>query len=350
MKKFVLLVLAALFLNVPLHAVFYNLTVLRNKNTGQLIFSLADIHVDAVGGENTIAQRKDLISMVSGLKGKGESVHCLIEDVKSAASIDWNPEYESNIIWNVNKDKSWAQQLASDAGKDFLESITEEKAVDFLGMIIECLPMRYLVLQLWAYGISCKNIESRMVFYEFISKNKIPWGDFKLINMRAANEKEQKGMDALYRIMIMQTVNSIKSSDIKEKLLRFLYTYPVLDASGMQNSWDDVMKNEYFMVDIAAIDDIYQHADVHNIFLCAGGAHNEKINEFLLSTGEYDQVRSFGQRINFNARVLERLRMAFKPPYPLNLRKTFDQVQRAIAKFEKALKVAPEKGRLKSKL
>ncbi|HEV2601470.1 MAG TPA: hypothetical protein VGT41_04165 [Candidatus Babeliales bacterium] len=237
------------------HAWFFNLTMLRHKETGQRVLLLGDIHVDLLDIKNTLIHRADLIAIIKELNDRGESVHCIVEDIAS-------PVFGNYISSGVEDSKM--VEVFEECFIKILEKKAEMAAEAGSQEVNNCTPMLLLEKCLRAYGFSCKNIDYR----ENDSSS----------SFRCAVEA-RKNMH-----------ENIKNGYIKEKLLDFMHTYPIPNL-------DDELR-DVFMVDIAAIDEIYENIHVRNCFLCAGASHNKNIIKFLLSTGDYDQVDSFGNDLD----------------------------------------------------
>ncbi|HEV2601471.1 MAG TPA: hypothetical protein VGT41_04170 [Candidatus Babeliales bacterium] len=321
-----------LLISLSSHAVYINCNVLFNKKTKQLVFALGDLHIDNIGVQNTIKNRVDLISIMKGLKEQGESVHCLVEDVSTQGAANWNSETKALIMigCNVGDDVLKAQiaKMADEIMGGFIESQKScEPINNTLGIIQECSPMVLLDIHSTLHGISCTNIEQRKMWYDFRKHNKMD----SVFNIAVLDEKERKGFDALYRIAINKTMSNIKNNYIREQLLDFMHTCPVSDSE-----LGDTLSTPGFMVEIAAIDDIYENAHVRNVFLCAGAVHNKKINEFLLSTGDYEHVASFGEDYDSSYRDVNVALKAGKAflVHSLDLKQTFNQMSSVLKELD----------------
>ncbi|HEV2601013.1 MAG TPA: hypothetical protein VGT41_01825 [Candidatus Babeliales bacterium] len=324
MKKLILFFTAFLLLPVTLQAIFKNCTVLRNKNTGQRVFVLSETHIDEADMHNTFEQRTDLFTVVQALENRGESVRFLVED-----SIRQNVEGATTLLRQEDPGFLYALQDCFAGRFDQNGSRGGDKITELLKQWFDMFTevengqrqasaLFLLEKHLDALGVPVKNIEIRDIFFDFIVNNM----DMKaaVMDILHLDEKERKGVRGLYRIMMGKTVKSIKSVQIKDKLLDFIYsTYPVLDTGNM-------FAGSQYMVDATAIDDIYQHVHVQNIFLCAGGLHTEKVVEFLKSTGDYDQIYFVG-KMSLTDDEYKELEKAGKPVplYPINIQQTIMQ-------------------------
>lgn len=319
-KNLVIFFIASLSLmTISTYTVFYNCTVLRHNKTGQVVFMLKDFHLDDAEMKNTYAERKDLINVMKSLKDRGQSVHCLVEDSMKYRT-DSSPERQSCLAGCF--DGKGAEGV--DKIEQLMRSTKFCKYFPHLEEMVATSPMFFLEASLRAQDISCRNVDCREIMNNlqnsldrFSEKNSAKF-DY---------EKERKGINALCRIAISQTANSIKNNFIKEKLLNFLYTYPVSDKQGID-------KNFEYLVDIPAIHDIYENAHVQNVFVCTGGKHSQRIIKFLLSSGDYERITSFGKsnRVNtflMTARVLGSIiaKTTSIPLYPLNIQQVFTQAQ-----------------------
>ncbi|HEV2601860.1 MAG TPA: hypothetical protein VGT41_06240 [Candidatus Babeliales bacterium] len=301
-KHIIFFVSILLLLPVSTQTVFYNCTVLRNKKTGQRVFALADMHVDELNMRKTLNQQAELLAVIQNLKGQ---VRCLVED-----SIQQKIENITETIQEKDPDFLYALQQCfagrfdntGAQGNNEITNLFKEYIniyPELIGKLLKVSPLTLLEKHLNALNVPCKNIEIRGVINDFKFKNKDMQATYE--NLSHLNDKEGKGLQGLYRTFMAKTVNSIKSYRIKQQLLYFMYDkYPVFDTCSM-------IEASTYMVDIAAIDDIYQHLNVQNIFICAGGRHTEKIIEFLISTGDYKEIAFVGHAIDV---LLKRFRKA----------------------------------------
>lgn len=290
MKKLTLLFISLLSLiSICTHPIFYNVTVLCHKGTGQRVFLLSDVHIDTNDMCNTLTQREDLVCIVKKFRDRGESIYFLVEDNAS-------PHCEQDDFEVVN-DQSWKKLFLN-----YSEQLPQWTASERI-----CSPMSLLEKWLLWDGISAKNIDTRP------SIERDANGVLREVDQQLRLERYMQAYNNMR--------NTIESETIKQKLLQFIDTYP-----------EAYLERGAFMVDVAAIDAIYQHTNIHNIVVCAGGGHNENIVEFLLSTGDYEQVMSFGDDFDQHAQKVYASVDAggLVPLCPLDLNQTFAQAQCAI--------------------
>lgn len=281
----------AVFLsNMPMQAFFYNCAVLYNTKTGQRVFALGDVHLDRPDKKITCKQRADLIAILQDCAAKGESTHCLVEDA-------WY-EYMDYLKAKYGQDRLKELQMVLDgdfddlgtAGAAMVEKVfhyfERELRVDKHNEQLRWgSPMDVLVKHAHALGLPAINIDPRDIPFNISYKN----DDYKVENnLEHLSEKERKGIHGLYTIMIAKTAQGIKNQEIKERLLDFMYSYySISDMTGLDEAAS-------FMVDIAAIDNIYENKNIKNLFLCAGAAHTRRVVAFLQSTGDYQQIDFVG--------------------------------------------------------
>ncbi|HEV2601357.1 MAG TPA: hypothetical protein VGT41_03600 [Candidatus Babeliales bacterium] len=289
MKKITFL-MAVFLSNMPMQAFFYNCAVLYNTKTGQRVFALGDVHLDRPDKKITCKQRADLIAILQDCAAKGESTHCLVEDA-------WY-EYMDYLKAKYGQDRLKELQMVLDgdfddlgtAGAAMVEKVfhyfERELRVDKHNEQLRWgSPMDVLVKHAHALGLPAINIDPRDIPFNISYKN----DDYKVENnLEHLSEKERKGIHGLYTIMIAKTAQGIKNQEIKERLLDFMYSYySISDMTGLDEAAS-------FMVDIAAIDNIYENKNIKNLFLCAGAAHTRRVVAFLQSTGDYQQIDFVG--------------------------------------------------------
>ncbi|HEV2601356.1 MAG TPA: hypothetical protein VGT41_03595 [Candidatus Babeliales bacterium] len=288
MKKNIFLAAICLLMHIPAQAIFYNCIVLRNNKTGQRIFALSDYRGDAlIKKKKTGTQRADLISVLQDLKADGELVHCIVADLAHQRDVDAALNKHQDCIPFMLRVLQICLKGSFDnlgiAGSALVEKVFDYHQREILKDYHS--PLGLLEKHLHALGISCLNVDVRDIVYDAVYNN----SDEKITDgLDHLNEKERKGVDGLSRIIIGKTVSSIKNNEIKNRLLDFMYShYAVSDTMGL-------FDRSKCMVDVAAIDDLYQNKNIRNVFLCAGGSHVRNIVTFLKSTGDYQQVNFVG--------------------------------------------------------